>query len=44
MLGLAGTLEWQRSPGEGLRITLPYVLPSPLPHLSGWAMKLEGVK
>ncbi|KAM9255939.1 tissue alpha-L-fucosidase [Cariama cristata] len=44
MLGFAGTLKWQRSPGKGLLITLPYVLPSPLPPQSGWTVKLEGVK
>ncbi|XP_063212177.1 tissue alpha-L-fucosidase isoform X1 [Chroicocephalus ridibundus] len=44
MLGFAGTLKWQESPGKGLLITLPYMLPSPLPPQSGWTVKLEGVK
>lgn len=41
MLGFAGTLKWQKSPGEGLLVTLPCMPPSPQ---SGWALKLEGVK
>ncbi|XP_054251216.1 tissue alpha-L-fucosidase [Indicator indicator] len=44
MLGFARTLKWQKSSGEGLLITLPYMLPSPLPPQSGWTVKLEGVK
>uniref|UniRef100_A0A8D0FLK5 Alpha-L-fucosidase n=1 Tax=Strix occidentalis caurina TaxID=311401 RepID=A0A8D0FLK5_STROC len=44
MLGFAGTLKWQKSPGKGLLITLPYMLPSPLPPQSGWTVKLEGVE
>lgn len=44
LLGFAGTLQWQKHPGEGMLITLPYMLPSPLPPQSGWAVKLEGVK
>ncbi|XP_010167382.2 tissue alpha-L-fucosidase, partial [Antrostomus carolinensis] len=44
MLGFAGTLKWQKSPDKGLLITLPYMLPSPLPPQSGWTVKLEGVK
>lgn len=44
LLGFGGTLDWQESPGKGMLITLPYVLPSRLPPHSGWAVKLEGVK
>lgn len=44
LLGFAGTLEWQKQPGTGMLITLPYMLPSPLPPQSGWAVKIEGVK
>ncbi|XP_064028512.1 tissue alpha-L-fucosidase [Pogoniulus pusillus] len=44
MLGLAGTLKWQKSPGGGLLITLPYPLPSSLPPQPGWTVKLESVK
>ncbi|XP_074782066.1 tissue alpha-L-fucosidase isoform X2 [Athene noctua] len=44
MLGFAGTLKWQKSPGKGLLVTLPYMLPSPLPPQPGWTIKLEGVK
>uniref|UniRef100_A0A8C3V9B3 Alpha-L-fucosidase n=1 Tax=Catharus ustulatus TaxID=91951 RepID=A0A8C3V9B3_CATUS len=44
LLGFAGTLQWQQHPGKGMLITLPYMLPSPLPPQSGWAVKLEGVE
>ncbi|XP_064254648.1 tissue alpha-L-fucosidase isoform X1 [Passer domesticus] len=44
LLGFAGTLQWQSQPGKGMLITLPYMLPSPLPPQSGWVVKLEGVK
>lgn len=44
LLGFAGTLEWQIQQGAGMLITLPYMLPSPLPPQSGWVAKLEGVK
>ncbi|XP_023796706.1 tissue alpha-L-fucosidase [Cyanistes caeruleus] len=44
LLGFGGTLEWQKQPGQGMLITLPHMLPSPLSAQSGWAVKLEGVK
>ncbi|KAM6399649.1 tissue alpha-L-fucosidase [Rhynochetos jubatus] len=43
MLGFAGTLKWQRAPDKGLLVTLPSMLPSPLPPQPGWTVKLEGV-
>ncbi|XP_010224660.1 PREDICTED: tissue alpha-L-fucosidase-like [Tinamus guttatus] len=44
MLGLAGALEWQKSPDKGVLITLPHVPPSPLSAQSAWTVKLEGVE
>ncbi|KAM6996260.1 tissue alpha-L-fucosidase [Passerculus sandwichensis] len=44
LLGFAGTLEWQIQPGAGMLITLPSLLPSPLPPQPGWVVKLGGVK